>query len=91
MNVRTITSFTLAIGLTVPAAAAFAGEGLPFTGPNQPVMTTASNDAVTRYGRDSVYVKQGSIASRRSTTGNDKALETVMDAPIDITKAFGRS
>jgi hypothetical protein len=71
MNARTITSFTLAIGLTLPAA--FAGEGLPFTGPNQPIMTTASNDAATRYGRDSVYVQQGSIASRHSTSENSNA------------------
>jgi hypothetical protein len=45
MNVRTI---TLAVSLIVPAAAVFAAENIPYTGPNKPVMTTAENDVVTQ-------------------------------------------
>ena len=73
MNVRTITRFAIAIPLVFPAAAAFAGEDFPYTGPNEPVMTTAANDAVTRHGRDSVYVEQGTGASQRSSAGNEEA------------------
>ena len=45
MNVRTITSFILAVALMVSIggvyAAEQAGEGRPNTGPDTPVMTTA--------------------------------------------------
>ena len=68
MNVRTI---ALAITLIVPAAAAFAAEGVPYTGPNKPVMTTASNDVVTQ-----------EIYGWRSTAGKDKTL-AMKSAPTD--------
>jgi hypothetical protein len=45
MNVRTITSFILAVVLMASAggvyAAEQAGQGSPYTGPDTPVMTTA--------------------------------------------------
>jgi hypothetical protein len=45
MNVRTITSFILAVALMASAgdvyAAEQAGQGRPYTGPDTPVMTTA--------------------------------------------------
>ena len=45
MNVRTITSFILAVALMTSAAGVCAaeqsGQGNPYTGPDTPVMTTA--------------------------------------------------
>jgi len=47
MNVRTITSFILAVALMASAASVCAAEesgqggSYPYTGPNAPVMTTA--------------------------------------------------
>ena len=63
MNACTITSYILAVALIAPAAGVFAaeqsGQGspyTPYTGPDEAVMTTASNTEITRFGRDSVYV-----------------------------------
>lgn len=44
MNVPIVTSLTLALTLVAPASAVLAGDGYPYTGPNKPVMTTASNE-----------------------------------------------
>ena len=45
MNVRTLTSFILAVALMASAVVVWAAEqaerGYPYTGPNTPVMTTA--------------------------------------------------
>jgi hypothetical protein len=94
MNVRTI---ALAITLIVPAAAAFAAEDLPYTGPNKPVMTTASNDSVTQEiygwrntaGKDKTLeaMQHAPVYGWRNTAGKDKTLEAMKDAPINMPKA----
>lgn len=75
MNVRTITSLTFAITLLAPTGAIFADEDFPYTGPDKPVITTASNDVVVRYGRDSIHVRESSeaIQATRITTDVDRA------------------
>ena len=81
MNVRTLTSYLLAVALIAPAAGVFAAEqsgpGRPYTGPDQPVMTTASNTEIT-YRGDSVYVANDRMLSPRYAS---PALET---APADV-------
>ncbi len=89
MNVRTI---SLAISLIVPTAAAFAAEGVPYTGPNKPVMTTAANDVDTQevYGWRTVAGKDKTPAMRyaptdkevygwRNTAGKDPTLQATGD------------
>ena len=76
MNVRTITRYILAAGLIAPATGVFAAEqsrqGSPYTGPDQTVMTTASNTEITYLG-DSVYVTKDRMLSPRYAS---PALET---------------
>jgi hypothetical protein len=77
MNVRTITRYILAIALIAPAAGVFAAEqsshGSPYSsGPDQAVMTTASNTEVTYLG-DGVYVTKDRMLSPRYAS---LALET---------------
>jgi len=74
MNVRTI---ALAISLIVPAAAAFAAEGVPYTGPNEPVMTTASNDVVTQdvFGRRNTADKDKTLAMKYLPTDKEKEID----------------
>ena len=81
MNVRTITRYVLAVTLIAPAASVFAaeqsGQGRPYTGPDQAVMTTASNTEITRFGRDSDRIGNHTMSSPRYAR---PALET---APAD--------
>ena len=71
MNVRTITSVVLAIALMVPVVATFAADNpskpFPYTGPNEPVMSTASIENVARLNRDSGHVSRDSTKPRWST------------------------
>jgi hypothetical protein len=71
MNVRTITSFVLAIALMAPVAGTFAAEqrskAFPYTGPDKPLMTTASIENVARVDRDTVHVPRDSTKPRWST------------------------
>jgi hypothetical protein len=70
MNVRTI---ALAITLIVPAAAVFAAEDTPYTGPDKPVMTTAANDVVTQevYGWRIVAGKDKTPAMKSAPTDHE--------------------
>ncbi len=65
MNFRTITGQLIAVALIVPAAGVFAaglaGQGGPYTGPDQAVMTTASNYDTTFVNRDSVEVSNDTM------------------------------
>ena len=65
MNVRTITRLTLAAALIATAGGVFAaensGQGSPYTGPDQAVITTASNTGVTPLGRESVYLTKDAV------------------------------
>jgi hypothetical protein len=67
MNVRTITSFILAVALMASAAGVCAaeqsGQGRPYTGPDTPVMTTALSTEVTGFGRHSEGVNYDSHQS----------------------------
>jgi hypothetical protein len=69
MNLRTITGQLIAVALIAPAAAVFAaepsGQGGPYTGPDQAVMTTASNDEFTFVNRDSVDVSNDAMPPAR--------------------------
>ena len=87
MNIRTITRFILAVALIAPAAGVFAaessGQGRPYTGPDQAVMTTASNTDITRFGRDSGHIANDTMRSRRYA---HPALET---APAEVEGSVG--
>lgn len=69
MNFRTITGQLIAVALIVPAAGVFAaelaGQGGPYTGPDQAVMTTASNYETTFVNRDSVEVSNDVLPPAR--------------------------
>ncbi|HZR03553.1 MAG TPA: hypothetical protein VFA81_10320 [Burkholderiales bacterium] len=93
MNVRTI---ALAITLIVPPAAALAAKGVPYTGPDRPVMTTASNDVVTHevYGWGNIPGKDTAPAMQYAPTvkaseavAKDKVLTASKDAPINTPTA----
>ena len=100
MNVRTI---ALAITLIVPAAAVFAAEDIPYTGPNKPVMTTAANDVVTQevYGWRNIAGKDRTPAMNYAptdkeiygwrNTGKDTTLQAMKDTPINGETMAGRS
>jgi len=60
------------------SAAESSGQGRPFTGPDQAVMTTASNTDITRFGRDSGHIANDTMLSPRYAR---PALET---APADV-------
>lgn len=68
MNLRTITGQLIAVALIAPAAGVFAaelsGQGGPYTGPDQAVMTTASNDEFTFVNRDSVDASNDAMPAR---------------------------
>jgi hypothetical protein len=68
LNVHTITGYVLAVALIAPAAGAIAAEqpdqGGPYTGPDDAVMTTASNE-ITRIGGDSVAAVDDTMLSAR--------------------------
>ena len=87
MNVRTITRYILAVTLIAPAGTVFAaeqsGQGRPYTGPDQAVMTTASNTEITRFGRDSDRIGNHTMSPPRYAR---PALET---APADVDGSVG--
>jgi len=88
MNVRTITRYILAVALIAPAAGVFAAEqssqGSPYTGPDQPVMTTASNTEITYLG-DSVYVINDRISSPRyASPALDTAPASEEDSTVEL-------
>ncbi len=73
MNVHTITGYVLAVALLAPAAGAIAaeqsGQGGPYTGPEQAVMTTASNE-ITRTGGDSIAALNDTMLSARDAANS---------------------
>ena len=79
MNLRTITGQLIVVALIAPAAGVFAaepsGQGAPYTGPDQAVMTTASNDEFTFVNRDSVDTSNGALPPAREAL-NTVALQT---------------
>jgi len=65
MNLRKITGQLVAIALVAPAAGILAaeqsGQGGPYTGPDQAVMTTASSAEITRIIPGSVAVSNDAM------------------------------
>jgi len=70
MNLRKITGQLVAIALIAPAvgilAAELSGQGGPYSGPDQAVMTTASNDEFTFINLDSAEVSNDAVPHARA-------------------------
>lgn len=69
MNVHTIMGYVLAVALIAPAVGAIAAEqpvkGGPYTGPDQAVLTTASNAESPRIDSDRAEAMEVTMLSAR--------------------------